>query len=193
MIETTYENKTIAKKALEAFGGRPQVSSYWDETERSSVDILTCENRPQEGVNSYATIGLSDAPLLKNGDDTGIRVEFVGACSGAVKEFPNILSTAAFCVINSKWPCAPGTIYPEIVAMYTCSTTMRHLLFVPPFLWEEKLVTLEFDSKVVAWLLAMPISESEYQYAEANGSERLEDLFECMQIDIFDINRNAVV
>ena len=46
--------------------------------------------------------------------------------------------------------------------------------------------------KSVAWLMAVPISECEYRYAEAEGPDRLEDLFEQQQIDIFDINRPPV-
>ena len=95
--------------------------------------------------------------------------------------------------MNSKWSCSPGTIFPDVVDMYGCSTTLKHLMFVSPFLWDEKLETLELPSKTVDWLLAVPISEMEYQFAQAEGSGRLEDLFEEYQIDIFDINRPSVV
>jgi hypothetical protein len=69
--------------------------------------------------------------------------------------------------------------------MYDCSPTMRHFLFVPPFLWEDHLNTLDLDGRKVAWLLAVPISEDERAFAEANGSEKLEELFADRQIGIF--------
>ncbi|WOO35859.1 hypothetical protein R2R35_18965 [Anaerocolumna sp. AGMB13020] len=41
------ENKVIAKSALQAFGGKPNVSKYWDDANVSSVDLLTAV-RPDE-------------------------------------------------------------------------------------------------------------------------------------------------
>jgi len=187
------ENKIIARTAAAAFRGQPRVSCFWDDNRKNNVDLLACENQPDKGINSYSTIGLSDTPLLKEGRDIGLRLEFIGTCVGSCKEFENILSSAAFSIINSRWFCAPGVIFPDIVAMYKCSLTMKHLMFVPPFLWENDLKTLELGSKTVAWLLAIPISEDEFRYAELEGSERLQEIFEKNKIDIADINRSSVI
>lgn len=70
---------------------------------------------------------------------------------------------------------------------------MKHFLFVPPFLWEDELPTLEFEGRSIAWLLALPISDQERSFAESNGSDDLEDLFQQNQIDIFDLERPSVV
>jgi len=77
--------------------------------------------------------------------------------------------------------------------MYTNSRTLKHFLFVPPFLWEDRLQTLDLGSKKVAWLLAIGITEEERIFAEQNGSEKLEDVFEERQIDIFNLERPSVV
>ena len=77
--------------------------------------------------------------------------------------------------------------------MRECSSTMNHLLFVPSFLWEGSLETLDLDSKRAAWLLAVPISEAEYRFAEHKGVEKLEDVFEKNKIDIYSINGPSVV
>ncbi len=53
--------------------------------------------------------------------------------------------------------------------------------------------TIELDSKKVAWLLAIPISEAERSFAINNGSNKLEDLFEKHQIDIYDLDRSSIV
>lgn len=193
MSNVSNENRVIAKSVATAFGGEPKVVSYWDDKKESCVDVLICKNRPQNGVTSYSTIGLSDSPLVKDGDDFSVRLELVGACENACDEFPSILSTAAFCIINSKWFCSPGSIFPDVISMYKCSATMHHLMFVPPFLWEGDLNTMTLDTKSVAWLLAVPISEAELQYSEAEGVDKLEELFEEKQIDIYNINRPSVV
>jgi antitoxin YqcF len=200
MSDVTIKNKTIAKAAYAAIGGKPkpEISRYWDENNKSFVDIMLCEDRPEKGVNTVATIGISDHPLFQGGeeyrDDEGalVRAEILGSYYKKVKVFPNIIATAAFFVINSKWFCAPHAIFPDIVSMYLPRASMKHLMFFPPFLWED-LKTMEFDGVKVAWLMAIPISESEYQFAIENTTDKLGELFEENDIDYFDLNRKPVV
>jgi antitoxin YqcF len=119
-------------------------------------------------------------------------VEFLGACASAYDQFANVVSTAALNVIKDQWFVYPGRIFPGAVATYYPDFTMKHLLFVPPFLWDELVQTQEFPDKTVAWLLAVPISENEMRYASTNGPDALEELFEQEQIDAFDLERPSV-
>jgi hypothetical protein len=166
---------------------------YGDENGRSTVDILSSRNRPKRGMVSYGTVNLSDWPLYQDGKEVGVRVEIVGACGSQFKAFGNAVATAAFCVINSKWFCCPGAIFPDAISMYDCSPTMRHFFFLPPFLWEDDLKTMEFPEKTVAWLLAVPISEEERRYAGKHGWESLEGLFAERNIDMFNLARPSEV
>ena len=193
MNDVTPENKKIAQEILKAFGGRPTVHRYWDDDRKSHVDIAVRKDSPERGVTSYATIGLSDSPLLYDGKQLPFRLEIVGACGDLFQGFDNALGTAAFCIINSGWSCYPGAIFPDILSMYDCSNTMRHFFFVPPFLWGDTLRTLHLETKTVTWLLAVPISEEESVYAEQKGAEKLENLFEEKQIDIFNLERPSAV
>ena len=186
------DSKTIARTAAAAFGGTARVNRYWDDHHQHSVDVLSCTDAPLNGVNSYATIGLSDSLILKDGAPLDVRVEFVAACGAQTKDFERYLSTAAFCVINSRWFVAPGTIFPNVLRMYDASPTMDHLLFLPPFLWEGRLKSIALEAKTIAWLLAIPISESELRFAETFGLPELEGVFEKCQIDIFDFERAPV-
>jgi hypothetical protein len=128
-----------------------------------------------------------------DGQEYKVRVELVGACGMAFQGFDNALSTSAFCIINSRWSCYPGRIFPDVLSMYDCSSTMRHFLFAPPFIWEDRLETLDLKTKKVAWLQAIPISESELKYAQTEGSDRLEELFDKNQIDIFNLERPSIL
>jgi hypothetical protein len=123
-----------------------------------------------------------------------VRTELVGACSSNAAVFGECLSTAAFCIIKSGWFVAPGVIFPDVVAQHKASRTMKHLLFVPPFLWEGKLETLTLeDGSEVDWLLAVPISDAEMAFAEKKGVPALEEIFEARQIDIFDLERASTL
>lgn len=193
MPNISADNKQLASHIAGVFGGKPTVRRHWDEAENSYVDILSSADRPNETVTSYATLGLSDFPILKDGKDVGVRAEFVGACASRYPEFANMLGTAAYCVINSRWLVHPYAIFPDIVAMYRPTVSMRHLFFVPPFLlWNSEPQTLHLPSKVVAWLMAVPISEAEYRYAINEGPEALEEAFVRNQIGVFDLERNSV-
>jgi antitoxin YqcF len=193
MTQTSEENKTIAKTLVKVFGGKPSVNFWWDEPETTSVALLKCENAPEKGINSYATVNLSDHPLIMDGKEYPARVEIVGACAASAEEFPNVLTTCAFNIIKDKWFVAPGVIFPGVVDMYDLSDTLSHILFVPPFVWNDEPRTMEFPTKTVAFLQAVPISDAERDFANENGPDALESLFEEHQIDIYDINRASVV
>ena len=192
MSGVSQSNKLLARSLAEAFQSRPQVSRYWDDNQVSSVDIMASENSLQRNVTSYATIGLSDHPLMRDGVDTGLRTELVGACGAAFGDYANILATTAFNIINSEQSCEPGIVFPDVVAMNNKNGNLAHVLFITPFLWDH-LETQYLSDKTVAWLQVVPISEEEYRYSEKHGSSALEDLFEKAQIDVFNLNRPSVV
>lgn len=186
------ENKIIAKSALQAFGGKPQVLKYWDENNVSNIDMLSTADRPYEGITSYSTIGLSDHSIEYTVDGTPLRIEIVGASASEYKLFPNVLATYAFCIINSNFLVSHGKVFRNMIKMYHPNSEMKHVLFVSPFLWED-LKTLDFPNKKVAWLLAVPISENEYIFAQEKGTDSLEELFEEKEIDIFDLERKSIL
>jgi len=192
VAQASAANKQLARTVADRFGQRPRITRFRDEHETRWVDIAQATDSPVAGVTSYATLGLSDWPLMDDGQEYPVRVEFLGACAGSYNQFANVLSTAAFNVIKDDWFVYPGRIFPDVVAMYYPAFPMKHLLFVPPFLWEESFSTQEFPDKTVAWLFAVPISEDEMQYARIDGADALEELFEHKQIDVFDLERTSV-
>jgi antitoxin YqcF len=186
-------NKEIAAALKDLGAVTPEVHTYWDEAEHSSVYVFSARDLPTQGVTTFATIGLSDHPLLdKSGTEFDTRVEFIGAARTSQRYFDNIISTAAFCVINSKWFCHPGAIFPDVVAMYLRDTALRHLTFAEPGMWRKPLTTRKFGDKTVSWLMMVPISEGEAKLVESGGIDRLENLFEEHDTDIFDLRRTPV-
>lgn len=125
--EATDEAKAIARSLAATFGGKPSVNIWWDEPETTSVAFLRCDAAPQEGVSSFATVNLSDRAISAGGGPGDLRVEIVGACATRTREFPNVISTCAFSVIKDGWAIAPGAIFPDVVAMYGISRTLRHV------------------------------------------------------------------
>ncbi|MGK5049763.1 suppressor of fused domain protein [Janthinobacterium sp. GB4P2] len=172
---------------------KPPILQFLDETESANIYVLEAKDSPGVGLTSFATIGLSDHPLFFNGDEFEARTELIGACDSNRKDFAHILATSSFFIINSKWFCAPGIIFPGVVEMHNLSKTMSDVYFTNPFLWGDKFHSLTLHEKTVAWLLAIPISKSETKFAAEFGPEKLEELFSKKDIDIFDLNRASVV
>lgn len=191
LMSVSEENKVLARTALDAFDGKPNVSNYWDDNNKGSVDILSCEHKNTEGILSYATLGLSDFPVGYEENRIPLRVEFVGASNFDC--FPNILATCAFNIINSQFDCSFGTIFKDVVKMYLPNSPMKHILFLSPFLWEDKLKTVKFEKKQVTWLMAIPISEKEKNYLDQNGLKDLEELFDEHQINVLNLERASVI
>jgi hypothetical protein len=121
-------NRKIARAALDAFGGTPTVRRYWDANNESSVGVMWSGG---DGFTSDATLNLSDTPLQYGGVEMPVRTEFLGALAGDT-DFSLVLSTAAVCVINSRWFCASGKVFPNVVKAMGLSDTMHHVCFTTP-------------------------------------------------------------
>lgn len=192
--ETNEGDRAIARKVASVFGGVCRVTRHADESEESVVDILSCQDVPSISLISYSTIGLSKSPLYKGEKIVDIHLELAGVSYKKTPYFENALSTAAFCIINSKWFCCPGMIFPNVISMYEPSITMKHFMFAPPTVWEGALnTTIPFGDRNVTWLLAIPISDDEYKFAEKEGTDALENKLEGCEADIADLQRASVV
>lgn len=195
MKEVTEIDKKYFRYVSQAIGVKSEVFAYYDENETHSIDILSCDDPTDSGVKFYSTIGLSGYPNPINrmdGSAPDIPVELLMAGYKEYEQVPNILSTAAFFIIKNKWTCQPGTVFETIVSdYYRCD--MKHIMFTPPFLWEDKLSHVEIDNRNIYPLLLVPISDKEFDYKNKYGTDALETLFENEAIDIFDIKRKSVV
>lgn len=187
------QRKRIVKYIVDILGGQPKFSRNWDDDRKSSIDMLCLEDVPEDGVNFYSTIGTAEYSSGYRTEGVPLNVELLGVCDAREVVFINILATCSFCIINSNYKCHPGAIFHHVVDMYLPNIDMKHIMFVPPFIWEGQLETINLDDRKVAWLLGVPISEQECIYAEKNGTDALEDLFEKEQIDIFNIYRKSVI
>ena len=192
MPEISNDNKFIARKLASAFGGRPSVREYLHDNLPLKIDLLSCQDQPEEGVVSYGTIGVSDYSLRWGGGEFETRLEICGAIESSVEYFPNIITSAAFNIIRSRVVCYPGICMENYVKEYYPHTILPHLYFTSPFLWED-LKTTALKEKIVTWLLCFPVSQAEVEILRREGDGAFEDLLEAKGVDIFDFDRNSVV
>ncbi|WP_103867569.1 suppressor of fused domain protein [Aquimarina sp. I32.4] len=195
MEQVSQDNIKIAKFVAGAIGFEPNVYPYYDDDRKSSLDILDLVDPIDKSNKFYCTIGLSDYDNIIEFNDGNRNVPIEILIVGKQKDnkLPNILSTCGFYVSKNRWTVQPNTVFKNMIKMYYPSMETKHLMFTSPFLWEDKLTSLELKNKTVNWLLAIPITDKEFSYKEENGATALFDLFEEHDIDIFNINRISVV
>lgn len=183
------DNKQIARTLAAIFGGTPKVTQYLDRDEKAEIAILSSVDRPEEGLISFGTVGLSDYPIPGTlHPPLGVEITTVSDRP----EFAAVLSTAAFCVINSGWQAEPGRVFPDVVAAHLPEATAPHLMFVTPYSWQEDLPSRRLTGKTVAFVQAIPVSDAEMRFVRENGAEALEELFEDAQPDFLNLERESV-
>lgn len=184
-------NRLIADSELKLFNASPKIFRFADEEEVKTVDLMMCENCPDAGITSYGTIGLYNCNIGLTYEDKPLRMELLAACASGIEDFSNIVTTAAFEIMDGK-SAYPGYIIDDIVSMYIDNSDMEHILLTYPFLWGDVNNSV-FDDITVAYLMIVPISDKEKEYCLQKGLDALESIFEKKQIDIYNIHRDSAL
>lgn len=186
-MKPTERQKELYKKLSPIIGTEPKVIKYGDDTGEHAIFIMECPDPLDKNVIFYASIGLSDYSV---GDK---KYELMISGYSAQDKVGNILSTSAFFCIKDQWKVSEGVVFEKLVEMYYPDSEMKHIYFTTPYLWEDKLEDFMVQNEEVHFLLAIPISEPEFELFKQKGSDALETLLEENEIDIFDINRKSIL
>lgn len=189
MTPTTFE-KDLGRLIRSRFGENTKVVRFGDDQEEQCTFIVSGVDCPERGVTSYGSVGLYKAPQRVGGSQ--ILVEIVAACASATANIDNLLASCVFDAIKNRSQVIYGSFIENIALQYGISSTLNHVAFVSPFLWDD-LDKLEVEGRSVYLLLMLPISDAELSFLKGNGIDALEKRFSENQIDIFDINRPSVV
>lgn len=192
MSQAPAQHRAIADYLASQFGGEIKVmgQSYLDGL---SVNVLVSSGAPEGAYLSCSTIGLSDRKLVLDDEPMGFGVELCGALHADETPFVEMLADIAHEVQAGEWTIALGTILPDVMQPYFPGSQMQHLLLVHPFFWDEAFGLFEQEGRRTVWLQIIPISDSEYALAEAEGVEALEEKLEAAGADVFDLLRAPVV
>lgn len=196
-MELSDDNIALARFVANAIGLNPAVTRHYDANKETTIDILSADDPLDSAVKFYCTVGLSDYPNLidaETGPDVNIPVELLIGAEKNLDKVPDLLATCAFNVIENQLDCQYGAVFEDVISAYYPESEMRHIFFVRPFPWAEKLAQLQLKTKKPQFLLAVPISESELQYRAQHGAAELKELlFDEKKINPFDLNRSSVV
>ena len=181
------DNKKIAQHALAFIGGSPTVFEYQNEDNTVSVDIMTCTDETASELTTLSTIGLANVDIGKEFDGRPLKVELMMLGKEGEEIFANILSTAAFRIMENHY-CEFGLVMENVIELYTDNATLKHVVLLQPVFWKNY-SPCELDENIIAWLLAVPISEEERLYIEQNGIDKFDDLLEKSNVNFVDLRR----
>lgn len=187
MSTPSNEQKELYKRLSPILGIESKVVGYGDDKNNLSIDILTCPDPIDKNVYFYSTLGLFNNVINNN------RYEILMTGYNRYEYVSNVLSSCAFFVIKNGWECKIGSIFETILDMYYPNFEMKHIVFVAPYIWEEKLEDFELGNNKINFVLGIPISQKELEYKNKNGLDALETLLEEHDTDIFDIERSSLI
>jgi len=192
MSEVADDHKAIAKYIAPILGVDPKAARYWDDARETHLDIMDVCDPTDDRVKFYGTIGVSDKNVTVAGVEQEFGLELIIGSSQELAFLPNILSTCGFYIVKDGWECRPGSVFEQMVEIYSSDYEMKHVYFSAPFFWEDKLQPLNVSGRKVVWLLAVPFSDSELQYLKTNGDDAFEDLMAQNNVDVLDFSRQPI-
>ena len=185
------DNKKIANYALSFIQGKPEVFEYHNDDKSASIDIMFCTDENNSELVTLSTIGLCNADIGQEVDGKALRVELIILGDRNEDICAEILATAAFNVQQEQY-CSFGLVLEDTITPYLADANVKHLVLMHPVFWDGYKY-LELDDTIVAWLLAVPITEEEKIYIDKNGIEKFDELIVKSQVDLTDFYRSSCV
>ncbi len=193
MASVSQENQNLSQFVGKVFGGDWTIAEHLDAQQQLIVYVLSGKDKTRPDVLSHATIGLSDYKLGQDKGGVALGAELVGACYEGCDYFDRALAASAGMILSNKVLCKPGTIFANVLEGFDATSQMKHLLFAVPSLWDDNLYPLSFKSKTVLWLQALPISETEMNYARQHGAGVLGEKLTDAGTDLLDLQRQPLI
>ncbi|MFF0817381.1 suppressor of fused domain protein [Rhodococcus sp. NPDC003318] len=200
-MESHDDIREAARRIGEVFGEVPQVLLYRaavdpeaNGEEPDEVSIAVGDGCPSPGYASYATLDLVRYPTNVTTDDgRPIRTELITVGRSDYRGLADVLAQCAFAVASGSFHVTPNTIVPNAVKEADPGRTTKHLLLVVPFIWPDLEILVDREEDVTTWLQAVPITDTELEFASRHGVDELFGRLEAAAADVTDIDRDSVV
>jgi len=180
-------SKALYKKLNPILGVNSKVFSYGDDENLHKIYILNIIDATDNNVIFFSTLSLTELAPHNN------SFEILITGYQKYEELANVLGTIAFFIIKDKWESQIGVVFETLIEQYYPDKNVKHLLFVEPYLWEDKLQDFSIGDRRINFLLAIPITQAELEYKNTYGHDALENLLDKKNIDIFDIDRKSTL
>jgi len=190
--QPSFRSLEVRDYLLSVFGN-PAADVYAHDNSKGTVrvGIIHAPNSPEEGLTTYATVNLNEAP--NRFGDTDLRAELIAVVESGHDGFANAIGTVAANCIEDGLPIAPGVVHRNALANYPgLAPQLPHMLMTYPMDYGEEFAEIPTSEGPVYGLQALPISQAEAQFLEEHGFEALEQAFMDAELNYFDLRRASI-
>lgn len=156
------------------------------------IEVLRVADRPERGAVTYASLGLSDVAWPEMGRP---RVELLLMTVSDGEVCAQIVANTAFHLIDKRFFPEPGSIVRDVVAVLAAgdlSQRFPHVYFTVPRPWRLPL-PLDEGPPPVTVVMAVPVTEREYQFWRQHGADAFEARLTGAGVDLADLRRASAV
>jgi hypothetical protein len=147
-----------------------------------------------DGVTSYATIGLSNHPLVAKGSGKAIHAELVLCVRSEVPEgnpYAAALQQIGLAMIRNDRPLLRGDTVPMNLGP---DHTMDGFYVTAPVYFDDDFAVAPLEDgrrAVIVWLV--PVGKRELDFIDVNGWSKFEEKLIEVDPDLFDMRRAEIV
>lgn len=179
-------------KAFTAVAGNPKDARLLHEHDLHRMELVTVENSPRDGVNSFSTVGLSVIPIGYLSASVYLGAEIAATAGAKFDRFADVLAACVDDLLHNRFRLFPGSVYKDAFKNTYPDASVKHLIFDTPQGWEKDLLTLDLGARQTAWIMAVPVTDAELRlYSDSESGELQERFFE-RNADLADLNRPSV-
>lgn len=156
------------------------------------LEVLRIGDCPERGTVTYASLGLCDVAWPETGRP---RVELLLASIRDGDVCAQIVANTAFHLIDKRFFPEPGALVRDVIAVLGAgpvSTRLPHVYFAVPRMWDVPL-PLDEGPPAITCVMAVPVTEAEYQHWRAHGPRSLERALTDSGVDVADLRRPSAV
>lgn len=171
------------------------ISQGWsDKSSNQELQVLYFKNSPEDGVDTFITLGLSNH-VLNISSSKQVRQELVFSASNCESSANAISFLLSLCemVINKDHR---AFLRGEVVFLpYDIAEKMHFdaIYCAIPVFFDDDFSTCNETSPPTVIVCIIPIKQKEAEYVKSHGWDRFEDILEQSDIDCFDLNRESSV
>ncbi len=179
-------------KAFTAVAGNPKEVRLLHEHDLHRMELVTVENSPRAGVNSFSTVGLSVIPIGYLSASVYLGAEIAAMAGAQFDRFADVLAACVDDLVHNRFRLFPGSVYKDAFKNTCPDASVKHLIFDTPQGWDKDLLTLDLGARQTAWIMAIPVTDAELRLYSESESGELQERFLERNTDLTDLNRPSV-
>ncbi len=182
---------SFAAEAVRAALGAFSVRTYRHAGGGAPIEVARIGDCPHKGTVTFVSFGLSDVEWPEPGRP---RVELILASTLDGEVCGQIVAQTVFHLTAKQFFPEPGKIVRDVIGVLGGELAGRlpHLYFTVPRPWRVPL-PLDAGPPPLTLVMAVPVSDAEYQHWRANGHVAFEAAMTGTGVDLADLRRASIL